>query len=59
MDIWTLNLRHLHAVERIARLGTVNAAASAVNLSQPAITQALGGWRTRWACHCSSVAMTA
>jgi DNA-binding transcriptional LysR family regulator len=41
MDIWTLNLRHLHAVERIARLGTVNAAASAVNLSQPAITQAL------------------
>ncbi|MFC3215224.1 helix-turn-helix domain-containing protein [Novosphingobium panipatense] len=41
MDIWTLNLRHLHAVERIARLGTVNAAAGAVNLSQPAITQAL------------------
>lgn len=42
MDIWTLNLRHLEAVERIARLGTVNAAAGAVNLSQPAITQALG-----------------
>ncbi|MEE4452139.1 LysR substrate-binding domain-containing protein [Novosphingobium resinovorum] len=42
MDIWSLNLRHLHAVERIARLGTVNAGASAVNLSQPAITQALG-----------------
>lgn len=41
MDISTLNLRHLHAVERIARLGTVNAAAGAVNLSQPAITQAL------------------
>ncbi len=41
MDIWTLNLRHLHAVERIARLGTVNAAADAVSLSQPAITQAL------------------
>ena len=41
MDIWALNLRHLHAVERIARLGTVNAAAAAVNLSQPAITQAL------------------
>ncbi|MFD1961392.1 LysR family transcriptional regulator [Novosphingobium panipatense] len=34
-------MRHLHAVERIARLGTVNAAAGAVNLSQPAITQAL------------------
>ncbi|MHA6768224.1 LysR family transcriptional regulator [Sphingobium ummariense] len=41
MDIWALNLRHLHAVERIASLGTVNAAATAVNLSQPAITQAL------------------
>ncbi|AOR80835.1 MULTISPECIES: LysR substrate-binding domain-containing protein [Sphingomonadaceae] len=41
MDIWSLNLRHLHAVERIAGLGSVNAAASAVNLSQPAITQAL------------------
>lgn len=41
MDIWTLNLRHLHAVERIARLGTVNAAADAVSLSQPATTQAL------------------
>lgn len=42
MDIWSLNLRHLRAVERIATLGTVNAGADAVNLSQPAITQALG-----------------
>jgi DNA-binding transcriptional LysR family regulator len=42
MDIWSLNLRHLRAVAKIAELGTVNAAASAVNLSQPAITQALG-----------------
>lgn len=41
MDIWRLNLRHLRAVARIAELGTVNAAAAAVNLSQPAITQAL------------------
>ncbi|WP_240198208.1 LysR family transcriptional regulator [Novosphingobium sp. P6W] len=37
-----MNLRHLQAVERIATLGTVNAGADAVNLSQPAITQALG-----------------
>ncbi|WP_062731607.1 LysR family transcriptional regulator [Sphingobium abikonense] len=42
MDIWSLNLRHLHAIERIAHLGTVSGAARAVNLSQPAITQGLG-----------------
>lgn len=39
--IWQLNLRHLRAVAQIARLGSVNAAAGAVNLTQPAITQAL------------------
>jgi DNA-binding transcriptional LysR family regulator len=42
MLIWELNLRHLLAVVRIAELGTMNAAAQAVNLTQPAITQALG-----------------
>lgn len=42
MEIWQFNLRHLKAVAKIVELGTVNAAASAVNLSQPAITQALG-----------------
>lgn len=42
MEIWNLNLRHLSAVAQIARLGTINAAARAVNLTQPAITQALG-----------------
>lgn len=41
MGIWSFNLRHLQAVAEIARLGTVNAAANAVNLTQPAITQAL------------------
>ncbi|MDE2410393.1 MAG: LysR family transcriptional regulator [Sphingomonadales bacterium] len=41
MAIWHLNLRHLAAVAQIARLGTINAAAQAVNLTQPAITQAL------------------
>ncbi len=41
MTIWHLNLRHLAAVAHIARLGTINAAAQAVNLTQPAITQAL------------------
>ncbi|EIZ78534.1 LysR family transcriptional regulator [Novosphingobium sp. Rr 2-17] len=41
MEIWDLNLRHLRAVGKIAELGTVNAAANAVALSQPAITQAL------------------
>ncbi|MCJ2187597.1 LysR family transcriptional regulator [Novosphingobium beihaiensis] len=42
MEIWQFNLRHLQAVAKIVELGTVNAAAEAVNLSQPAITQALG-----------------
>ena len=42
MPIWNMNLRHLQAIVRIADLGTMNAAAQAVNLTQPAITQALG-----------------
>lgn len=41
MDIWDFNLRHLRALVKIAELGTMNAAAQAVNLTQPAITQAL------------------
>ena len=41
MEIWDLNLRHLRAIAYTAELGTLNAAASAVNLTQPAITQAL------------------
>jgi LysR family transcriptional regulator, regulator for genes of the gallate degradation pathway len=41
MEIWQMNLRHLAAVAQIARLGTINAAGQAVNLTQPAITQAL------------------
>jgi len=41
MDIWAFNLRHLRAIAAIAQLGTMNAAAQAVNLTQPAITQAL------------------
>lgn len=41
MEIWSLNLRHLRAIAFIADLGTINAAAAAVNLTQPAITQAL------------------
>ncbi|WP_298200089.1 LysR family transcriptional regulator [Novosphingobium sp.] len=41
MTLWELNLRHLAAVARIADLGTMSAAAQAVNLTQPALTQAL------------------
>jgi len=37
----TLNLRHLRAVVAILRLGSVSAAAEAVSISQPAITQGL------------------
>jgi LysR family transcriptional regulator of gallate degradation len=41
MDIWRLNLRHLRVVVEIARLGSISAAAQAVNVTQPAITQGL------------------
>jgi LysR family transcriptional regulator, regulator for genes of the gallate degradation pathway len=41
MTLWNLNLRHLRAAAEIRRLGSINAAASAVSLTQPAITQAL------------------
>ena len=41
MPIWNLNLRHLRALASIARLGSISAAAEAINLTQPAITQAL------------------
>lgn len=41
MEVWDFNLRHLLAMAKIAELGTMNAAAQAVNLTQPAITQAL------------------
>ena len=41
MNIWDYNLRHLAAIAQIAALGTMGAAARAVNLTQPALTQAL------------------
>lgn len=37
------NLRHLHTFRQVARLGTVSAAARAVHISQPAVTQAIAG----------------
>jgi DNA-binding transcriptional LysR family regulator len=42
MEVWQFNLRHLRSIAKIAELGTMSAAAQAVNLTQPAITQALG-----------------
>ena len=42
MNLWHLNLRHLRAASEICRLGSVSAAADAVSLTQPAITQGLG-----------------
>lgn len=41
METAHLNLRHLRAISEIAALGTMHAAAEAVSLTQPAITQAL------------------
>lgn len=41
MESTQLNLRHLRAMAAIARLGSVTAAAQAISITQPAITQAL------------------
>jgi LysR family transcriptional regulator, regulator for genes of the gallate degradation pathway len=41
MTIWDMNLRHLHMLGVISHLGSITAAADAINLTQPAITQAL------------------
>jgi len=40
--IYGLNLRHLEALSVIARAGSMSAAAEQVNLSQPALAQAVG-----------------
>lgn len=42
MELWDLNLRHLYAAKEICDKGSISAAADAVNLTQPAITQGLG-----------------
>ncbi len=40
--LFALNIRHLDALLQVERLGNVSLAASAVNLSQPALAQAVG-----------------
>ncbi len=39
--LWTLNLRQIRAAAATARLGRVSAAAQAISISQPAITQGI------------------
>jgi LysR family transcriptional regulator, regulator for genes of the gallate degradation pathway len=41
MEFWSFNLRHLRAVSEIRQRGSISAAGGAINLTQPAITQAL------------------
>ncbi len=47
MDIWDFNLRHLRAAATIGRLGTISAAAQAIHISQPAITQGIAKLETQ------------
>lgn len=42
IEIFSLNLRHLDALTAIDRAGSLSAAAREVNLSQPALAQAIG-----------------
>jgi DNA-binding transcriptional LysR family regulator len=42
------NLRHLECFREIARLGSLSAAARAVHMSQPAVTQAVAGLEARF-----------
>jgi LysR family transcriptional regulator of gallate degradation len=41
MDVTRLNLRHLRAMAAITRLGSISAAAQAISITQPAVTQAM------------------
>lgn len=50
MTIDLPNLRHLHAVAEVTRRGSVSAAARAIPLTQPAVTQAVAGLERRLAC---------
>ena len=46
-DFINLNLRHLSAFDAVAQRGSISQAAGIVNLSQPAITNAIGGIENR------------
>jgi LysR family transcriptional regulator, regulator for genes of the gallate degradation pathway len=43
MSTPSANLRHLHTFLEVVRLGSLNAAARSVHISQPAVTQAIAG----------------
>ncbi|MCI2399217.1 LysR family transcriptional regulator [Aliiroseovarius subalbicans] len=47
MDIAFPNIRHLRAFREVVRLHGISAAAEAVHLSQPAVTQAIAGLEAR------------
>jgi DNA-binding transcriptional LysR family regulator len=47
MEPWDFNLRHLRAFAETFELGTVVAAANAIHLSQPAVTQAIARVETQ------------
>ena len=48
-NVFDLNLRHLQAIAVIGRAGSMSAGALKVNLSQPAVAQAVGKVSGCWA----------
>lgn len=59
IDPLEFNLRHLDAVAAAGKLGSISAAAQAMNLSQPALTQAVAKVEDRLGMPCSIASMAA
>ena len=55
-DLGTLDLNLLRVFDAVARERHVTRAAERLNLSQPAVSNALARLRRRWATSCSSAA---